>query len=196
MGNNLTGREIILAIKKATTWRTAVQCGSGDGLLITSGLSGNKAPIYLPDDSLGQDDIRDYIKSSESLSDSVEGYLRYEGWDTLLALALGTAGTPTQSESTAYYNAYSPAANIDDYFATIAMKKADSSEGVWEVPSAKITGFTISARVGELAKIAVQFMGNKIETDALSAVNGPLTITDVTYPDRGNIALMNADFKM
>lgn len=196
MSTNITGREVILGVKKATTWRTAVQCGALDGLLVTNGFSSNKSPIYLPDDSLGQDDIRDFYKSSEAVSDSLEGYLRYEGWDTLLALVMGTAGTPTQNESTAYYNTYSPAANINDYFATMAIKKSPNTEGVWEIPSAKITGFTISARVGELAKIAVQFMGNKIETDEGAGVNGHLTIGDVTYPDRGNIALMNSDFKM
>ena len=192
----LTGREVIFGCKKATAWRTAVQCGVDDGVLITAGMSSAKAPNYLPDDSLGQSDIRDYYKTSESTSDTFEGYLRYEGWDVALALSLGTAGTPANEEGTAYSNTYSPADDICDTFATICMKKSPNTEGIWEIPSAKIHGFTISARVSELAKISFNYMGNKIETDENSAVNGLGTVGSITYPDRGNIATMNASFKM
>ncbi|MDD5355860.1 MAG: phage tail tube protein [Candidatus Omnitrophica bacterium] len=192
----ITGREVIMAAKKAATWRTAIECGANDGVLITGGFSAAKAPTYAPDDSLGQADIKNYYKTSENVSDSIDGYLRYRGWDVLMALALGTAGTPSQVAGTAYSNTYSPADNNADKFATLAMKKSPNTNGIWEVPSAKITGFEISAKIGELAKIKINFMGNKIELDATDCVNTLATMANVTYPDSGNIARMNDVFKM
>ena len=197
MAANLTGREIKIAAKKASTWRTAVACGAGDGLLITSEDFGDKAPKYLDDDSMALADIKESYRVSESITGrSIEGYLRYEGWDLLIALALGTAGTPVAQEgtSTAYANQYYIADNIDGLFATLAIEKAKTTHGVWEIPSAKIHGFEINAAIGELSKIKFNFSGNKIENQ--SSTNTSTTFASVTYPTTGNIARMNADFEI
>lgn len=197
MGNEISGREIILGAKKATTWRTAVACGAGDGVLIKTEGFGPKAPTFLPDDSLGQDDIMYQYNVGEALErGSIGGLLRYQGWDVLLAMALGTAGNPTQAEGTAYYNTYSPAANISGKFVTLAMKKkgTGSAKDIWEIPSAKITGFTIRGRIRELCSIDINFMGNKIENQ--SAVNTNATIVNVTYPTRANVVTLNSNFKV
>jgi len=199
MAKHISGREFVMAAKKASTWRTAVACGADDGVLITSESLGDKAPKMLPDDSMGNDDIMEIYQVSESINGaSIEGYLRYEGWDVLIALALGTAGVPSSEGSNVYSNAYYPASNIDDLFASIAMRKGSAtmtSHNIWEVPSASISGFTISANIGELAKITVNFSGNKIETE--SAVNTHSTmINNVTYPTSSNIARMDSSFKI
>lgn len=192
----ITGRETKIGLKKASAWRTAVLCGSGDGLLITEGFSGAKAPTFLPDDSLGNADVLAYYKTSEMVSDSFGGYLRYEGWDVAMALALGTASNPSNVEGTAYSNTYSPADSIADYFATLCAKKSPNTEGIWEYPSAKITGFTITSRVGELSKINFNFMANKIETDENASVNGLLTVGSITPPDTENIIRMDQNCKI
>jgi len=196
MGNNISGREFIMGVKKSSTWHTAVECGAGDGVLVTGESLGDKAPAYLDDDSLGQDDVRYTDKVSEMVSGTIPAYLRYEGLDTLLALALGTSSNPTAVEGTAYSNVYSPAANIEDYFATLCMKKAGTTNGVWEIPSAKVHGFTLAAQVGQFANLTFNVMGNKFETDDNDAVNGQTTVGNITYPDRDNIAKMNANFKV
>jgi len=193
MADFVTGREIIAGLKKASTWRTAVSLGSNDGLLILSEAIGAKAPTYVPDDSLGQSDIMDYYKVNEAITGAnITGYLRYDMWDVALALALGEAGTPTQVDGDAYSNTYKPADNIDGYFATFAIKKANTTKGIWEIPSAKITGFTITARIGELARITVNMMGNKIETESPTNTS----LSSVTYRDRGNVCRMDTSFKI
>lgn len=189
----LTGREIILALKKAATWRTPVQCGANDGILITSESIGAKAPNFVDDDSLALTEIEETYNLSEGLSgSSIQGYLRYEGWDVALALILGTAGTP--SGSAAYSNTYYPAADIEGKFATIAVKKRDTGKAVWEVPSAKMHGFQIVGNVGQLTTITVNFKGNKIENE--NPGNTAASLLNVTYPTKKNILKMDAGFKM
>jgi len=199
MATNITGREFICAIKKATTWRTAVECGAGSGVLVTTEGLGDKAPKFVDDDSAGQIDIKYSYKVSESLPGrTIDGYFRYDMWDLAIALAMGTVQTPVAAEatSTAYKSMYTLKDNIDDLFATLAMKKAATTEGVWEVPSAKIHGFTINAMIGELAKIQVNLTGNKIETDATSRVNNSTTLANVTYLTEGDIVRMNSNFSI
>jgi hypothetical protein len=196
MANFITGREIVMAAKKATTWGTAVLCGASDGVLITDGFSGAKAPNFITDDSLGQMEIKEILRTTENIQDSVSGNLRYQGWDVLLALALGSASSPTLLGSGAYSNVYSPASSIADYFATLAMKKSPNANGLWEIPSAQLTGFEITAKVGELAKIKFDYMGNKIETDELDAVNSPVTMNSVTYPTTSNVTRLDTSSKM
>lgn len=194
MANFITGREIILGVGKASTWRTAVDVNvANSGVLITSEGFGAKAPKYLPDDSLGNPDILEIIRTTEAITGgNVSGYFRYEGWDVLIAHALGTAGSPVNLSGDAYYNVYSPADNIDGKFVTVAMKKAGTSHGIWEIPSTKVTGFTLNAEVGGLASIRVDMMGNKIET--VSPTN--TSLTSVTYPDKSNVAKLDTRSKI
>lgn len=190
-----TGREIIIGAKIATTWRTAVALGALDGILITSESMGAKAPKYLDDDSLSLPDIMDSYRVAEAITGaSLEGYLRYEGWDVLLALLLGGAGTPVAEEvtSTAYSNQIYIEDNIDDLFATIAMEKAGTPNGVWEIPSAKIHGFSVMGAIGELSKVTINFAGNKIENQ--SSTNTSTSFANVTYPDKHNIARLDSSF--
>ncbi|MBW2052928.1 MAG: hypothetical protein JRI85_11915 [Deltaproteobacteria bacterium] len=196
MADWITGREIILGIKKASTWRSSVTLEAGDGLLISKESIGTKAPSFVDDTSLGVPDVGRTIQVAESVTGaSIEGLLRYEGWDLLLALALGAAGTPSNVEGAAYSNTYSAAENLAGLFATLAIKKANTAKGIWEVPSVKITGFTISGRVGELVKVIINFMGNKIE------IANPLNsdLSSVTYPEgmtKDTVARMDNQFKI
>ena len=186
MADWITGREIVLAVKKAAAWRTAVSVGSGDGLLISRESIGAKAPSFINETSLGLPEISRTIQVAESVTgSSIEGLFRFEGWDVPLALALGTAGTPSNIEGTAYSNTYSVADSLAGLFATLAMKKANTSKGIWEIPSAKITGLTIQGRIGELVRITINLMGNKIEianpqNDDLSSVTYPSGMTKDT----------------
>lgn len=195
MSDFITGREVKCGIKKASAWRTAVTVGANDGFYILNEGIGAKEPKYIDDDSLGQDDIRCTYKVAEQVvGANLNGYLRYNHWDLLLALALGAAGTPSQVSGTAYSNVYSPASNIDGYFATLAIKKANTTYGIWELPSMKIHGFTIEGAIGELAKVTFNFAANKIET--INATNDSTAIGNLTFPTGCNIARMDTRFKI
>lgn len=179
MANWITGREIIAAAKKAAAWRTAVACGAGDGVLITRDSMGPKSPTFVDDNSLGQAEISKSIQTSESLTGgSWEGLFRYEGWDLLLALALGTSTYAAGANSKEHL--YTPSASTTGLFATLAMKKTGTTHDIWEIPSAKVTGFTIRGRVGELCTVNFTFSGSKIESE--STTNTTATMANVTYP--------------
>ena len=196
MADWITGRETILGMKKSTVWRSAETLGAGDGLLITRESIGPKAPTFVDDNSLGQADISRGIKVTEAVTNaSVEGFLRYEGWDVFLALALGSAGTPSNVEGTAYSNTYNVAENLDGLFATMAMKKSNTAKGIWEIPSVKVTGFNIRGNVGGLVSVTVNFMGNKIEI----ANPQNTSLASVTYPSamiKDTVLRMDTQFKI
>jgi hypothetical protein len=181
MPDFITGREIIAAVGKGSVWRTAVSVNAANkGVLLTSEGLGAKAPTFIQDESLGLTDLRELIKTCEGMGGSVGGVLRYETWDLLLACALGASGVPACVEGSAYSHVYSVADNIDDCFVTLAMKKADTTHGIWEVPSATVTGFTIGGTLCQLGTITFNLMGNKLEI--LSPVN--TSLANVTYRSR------------
>lgn len=189
MGNPLTGREILVGLKKAATWRTAVAAGANDGILILS--EGFKQTIeHLDDDSAGLAFIQRTDQGKTEASGPMEAYMRYEGLDVLLALIMGTAGVPSQQgETAAYTNSYVMADNLSGLFATLAMlKKADK---VFEYPSVKFHQFSLSGEMNAPVKLSVQGIANLLEL--ASATNTSATMASVTYPDKGNRIIMNSD---
>lgn len=194
MANFITGREIILAIGKAVTWRTAVDVNAASkGVLVRSESLFNKSPNYVDDDSMGLPDLVETVKVSEVNNGSMEANLRFNGLDLLFALALGeTASGPTQLSGTAYQTTFQPADGLTGIFATACMKKSDTSHGYWEIPSMKVTGFTVTGGIGELSRVTFDVMGNKTETQ--SPTNSDLS--SVTYPDKSNLARLDSRFKM
>jgi len=183
----ITGRETIIALKKGAAWHTPVACGAGDGLLITT--DGIKATIGMElDDSAGQPWVEQADSGPMQVAGSLEGYLRYEGFDVALALICGIAGVPSQMESTAAYtNSYKLAANIDGLFATIAMLKL--SDKVWEYPSAKLHGFKITGEMNKPVKLTLDVIADLL--NRASTTNTAATMAGVTEPDSEHRVIMN-----
>ena len=182
-----TGRETIIALKIAAAWHTAVACGAGDGLLITS--DGMKATIGMElDDSAGQAWVEQADAGTMQAAGSLEGYLRYEGFDLALALICGVAGAPTLAGVTdAYTNSYKLATNIDGLFGTLAMLKL--TDKVWEYPAAKLHGFKLSGEMNKPVKLTLDIIADLLER--ASTNNTAVTMADVTVPDTENRVLMN-----
>ena len=189
MGNPLTGREILIGLKKAATWRTAVAAGANDGILILSE-SFKQTIEHLNDDSAGLAFIQRTDKGKIDAGGSLEAYMRYEGLDVLLALIMGTAGAPTvQGVTAAYINSYVMADNLAGLFATLSMLK--KSDKVFEFPSVKLNKFSLSGESNAPVKLTVDGIANKLEL--ASAVNTAGTLASLTYPDKGNRIIMNKD---
>jgi len=189
MGTPITGREILMGLKKASAWRTAVACGANDGLLILSE-SLKQTREHLKDDSAGLAFIQRTDSGKINASGGFEGYLRYEGLDIPIALAMGQAGAPTQQGLTvAYTNAYKLTMNPVGLFATLAFLK--KSDIVHEFPSAKIHGFTISGEMNAPLKISFDVLANLLKL--ASVTNTSATMANVTYPDKGNRIIFNKD---
>lgn len=189
MPNPLTGREVLIGLKKAATWRTAVACGANDGILILSE-SFKQTIEHLDDDSVGLPFIQRTDQGKIEASGGMEAYMRYEGLDVLIALIMGTAGTPSQQGVTAAYtNSYVMADNLSGLFATLAMKK--KSDKVFEYPSVKFHQFGLSGEMNAPVKLTVEGIANLLEL--ASVTNTAATSADITYPDKGNRIILNKD---
>ena len=190
----ITGREIVFGIKKATTWRTAVACEANDGVLVLSQSLGPYAPVYFPDKSLGQANVKEYYKVSERIAGTFQGLLRYYGLEPVIAMVMGTAGTPAQQGATAaYLHTFQIADSIDAIFASFATKK--KSDKVWEMPSAKPHGLTIEGGVGDPLKVTLSVLGNKYNINGASGTNNTTTIANVTYPTSKRVVMFDANTK-
>jgi len=190
MANPLTGREILVGLKLAAEWRTAVACGANDGILILSE-SFKQTIEHIDDDSAGLAFIQRTDQGKIEASGGMEAYMRYEGLDVLLALIMGTAGVPTiaEAESDAYTNSYVMADNLSGLFATLAMLK--KSDKVFEYPSVKFHQFGLSGEMNAPVKLSVQGIANLLEL--ASVTNTAATSENITYPDKGTRIIMNKD---
>lgn len=186
-GTPLSGREMVIALKKAQTWGTAVACGQGDGVLFTS-FALKQTIDNLKDKAFGIKKIISSDPGKVAVAGSPVADLRYEGLDTLIALCMGTAGAPTiQGAGPAYSYVYNLADNITGLFATIAALK--KSDVVFEYPSCKIHGMKIAGKMNEALTITIDIMGDREVLD--SVTNTPTTMANVTYPDEGHRIIMN-----
>jgi len=191
MANPLTGREILIGLKKAADWRTAVACGANDGILILSE-SFKQTIEHLDDDSAGLAFVQRTDKGKIAASGGLEAYMRYEGLDVLLALIMGTAGVPTQPNplyTAVYQNSYVMADNLSGLFATLAMLK--KSDKVFEYPTVKFHQFGLSGEMNAPIKITAEGIANLLEL--ASATNTAGTMANITYPDKGNRIIFNKD---
>ncbi|MDP8275955.1 MAG: phage tail tube protein [Candidatus Euphemobacter frigidus] len=189
MGNSFTGREILVGLKKAGTWRTAVECGAKNGLLILSETF-KQTLEHLDDDSAALAFIQRTDQGKIGASGGMEMYMRYEGLDLLLALIMGTAGTPSQqAETAAYANSYVMSTDPTGLFATLAMLK--KSDKVFEYPSVKFNQFSLTGEMNAPLKLSVEGIANLLEL--ASATNTAATMANITYPDKGNRIIFNKD---
>lgn len=189
MANEITGREFLIALKKAAAWHTPVACGAGDGLLILSDGIKVAIPTEL-DDSAGQEWITQADAGVKDIKGAVTAYMRYEGFDVALALIMGVAGVPSLAGAAlAYSNTYSLASNITGLFATMAQKKLANK--VWEFTSLKLHGFKLSAEMNKPVKLTLDGIADTL--DRTSATNDITSMAAVTMPDRENRIIMNKD---
>lgn len=181
-----TGVELKAAARKASAWGTAVACGANDGVLILPHTLTKKRGSFT-DDSLGSY----FPEGSDAGEVAVEGelpaYLRYDGLDLLLALAMGqTEGAPVQQGSTAAYaQGFTLAEATDGLFCTFA---ADNQVNVDEYTSLKFTGFTLKGEVGR--PLGVSFHALAEDRVTGSSVNTTASFAAVTNFETVNRVLM------
>jgi hypothetical protein len=110
-------------------------------------------------------------------------YLRYDGCDLPLTLAMGIAGAPVWQGSTsaAYAYTYRPAADIDGQFATLV---EHMKSYIMEIPSLKITGFTLKGETGKAITLTLRVMGINGIHD--SAANTMASFGNVTCVETAN----------
>lgn len=184
-----SSRDLIIGIKQASAWGTPVACGAGDGLIVTRDALGYSRQV-LKDDSAGQDFTRVADDGPIAVSKTLEGYLRYDGPDLLLAMVMGSAAAPALqgTASGAYLHALTLAADVEGIFATYATDRGGGR--VDEIPSLKIAGITLEGQAGDVVGFSADCIGDMLNRNSDSGTNTTSTIASVTPRDRGNRVLM------
>jgi len=188
---NVSGTEVKAAIRRGAIWGTAAPCGAGHGVLLTGDTMKSTRDVLL-DDSLGNAFAFEGDQGVETCAGVLSAALRYDGLDTLLALALGTPGVPVLCAGGAYESHVIPAGNIDGLFATIAINKRIS---LFEYASAKISGFTIKGEAGRPCAIDFDVTADHENNDGDNSngwgANNLTTFANVTWPETGNRVLFS-----
>ena len=181
-----SGKEVKAAFKKAATWGTPVAVGGSDAFLVISE-SISRSREHLPDDSAGQAFHAQSDQGLITCGGDVSAYLRYSGLETLLAMALGTAGAPVQQETTtAYLHSLVPAGGVDGLFGTLAVYKGFSCH---EHPSCKIDGFTLEGEAGQPVKITFNTICDDVNINTASGTNTASAMAALADPAAGNRVL-------
>ena len=181
-----SGKEVKAAFKKAEIWGTPVAVTSADAFFVISE-SISRSREHLPDDSAGQAFHAQSDQGLITCGGDVSAYLRYAGLETLLAMALGTAGDPVQQESTAaYLHGLVPAGGVDGLFGTLALYKGFSCH---EYAACKIDGFTLEGEAGQPLKISFTTICDDLGVNTGSGVNTASAMASLSDPSPGNRVL-------
>lgn len=181
-----SGKEFKAAFAKASTWGTPVAVADADAILLTSeGIT--RSAEHLPDDSAGQPFHADSDQGLITCGGDIAGYLRYQGLEVLLAMAMGTAGAPVQQESTtAYLHSLSLAGDTDGLFGTLATYKGVSAH---EYAGAKVDGFVIEGEAGQPLSVTYTLACDDLTINTASGTNTAAAMAALTTPARGNRVL-------
>ena len=178
--SGLSGAEIKVAAKKASTWGTAVVCGANNGIVILPANIKRDAPIDI-DDSMGNLFSKYGTQGPLKVEGDIPLYLRYDGLDMLLAMYMGTAGAPTLQGSGAYANTYKVKTLLDGLFFTYIKNMKNYID---EYGSVKITGIIIKSEVGKALQVSLQVIcQNKVVS---STTNTTSTFANVTWFEEQN----------
>jgi hypothetical protein len=189
----ITGRETVIALKKAATWRTAVAVGAGDGMFITSdGLTAGHSFDIMNDEDIPKGWVEDTNTGLETVAGDIPALLRYQGQELPIALAMG------DSQAKAGVGPYTwecyLLSSIRGLFATYVSLL--ESTIVSEIPSVVITGFDITANFGEQATITFHTIGNRKLITGQAGIVNTTTETDAVTIDndvKQNVVVFNGD---
>lgn len=177
----VAGVEMKYALKKGTTWGTAVAAGAGDGLLLLPTGLRRDAPIEV-DDSQGLYYSADGTPGQISVAGDLPGYLRYDGLDLLLALFAGSAGVPSLhvAGTISYDYVMDLADHSDGLFATFVRHWKNYVE---EVRSLKVVSVTLKGERGKPLQLILGTLGDHSVYDG---VNDATTFNNVTIAETGH----------
>ncbi len=181
-----SGKELKAAFKKADTWGQPVAVGDADAMLLVSEKL-VKTVEHLPDDSAGQAFYSERDPGLVTCAGDVTAYLRYQGLETLLAMALGRAGAPSQVEATgAYAHGLRLADSVDGLFGTLALYKG---AGCHEYAGCKVDGFTIEGEAGQPLSVTFHLICDDMAINTTGGVNTAAALAALAAPPTGNRVL-------
>jgi hypothetical protein len=182
MPSPISGSQQTLAFKKATAWGTAAVCGATNGLQFLTGQAKRAADVQV-DESRGRAFSIDGTAGPIKCETSYNFHLRYAGMELIAAALMGTAGIPTVQGATVA-NLHTLKWNTDPYGLMLTVVK-NMIAYIEEIPTAKVTGLTISGEVGpKPLQVTLDVIG--INREVASAVNTLATFANVTLPTDAN----------
>lgn len=180
------GIEAKAAFAKAAVWSTATAATAGDTILFLSE-SIKRSREFLPDDSAGRAFVADGDQGLVTVGGDLKAYLRYQGLERLLAMAMGIAGEPTPMGSSAQAHALRLADEVEGLFGTLAVYKGFS---VHEAPSVKVDGFTIDGQAGQPLTVTFHLIADDLNINTTSGANTVASLCALAQPGPGNRVLM------
>lgn len=180
--SEVTGRETVVAfaLDNSGTWRLARTVGALDGQFITSdSLAAGRAIEILMDESVALAFVQDSDKGLETIAGDITAWLRYQGQENLIAGAMGDpqvkgAGPPYEGEIFL-------STTLRGIFGTYVFLYA--TDVVAEVPSVKVTGFTLSADFGNPVEATWAMIGNILRATNDAGMVNTTTDTDAVTVD-------------
>lgn len=173
-----TGKEIKAAFRKSSTWGLPALATSADALLITSEKI-TRTREHLPDDSAGQAFAAGADRGLITCGGDLSAYLRYQGLEVLLALALGQAGAPEELGASVYRHHLGLAGSNAGLFGTLSVFKGFS---VHEYPAAKVDGFSISGEAGQPLSVTFHLICDDLNLNSDAGVNRNATFAAIANP--------------
>jgi hypothetical protein len=156
------GADVVIGHARGSVWNTAVDVDAANrGLLLNSWPLGNGlGPLIYSASLTGSGGRANAIRGLNKLNGDAPGELRYTGLEHALAMTMGIAGTPTTVDVDARQHVFQIATNVDGLFDTVAVQK-DPTLPIWEYPSVKWGGMTITMPADGLALISFPIIASK-----------------------------------
>lgn len=173
-----TGKEAKAAFRKASQWGSAVAVTSADAFLFTSEKIA-RTREHLPDDSAGQAFALAADRGQITCGGDLSAYLRYQGLETLLAMAMGAAGPPAHPGASAYAHGLRLTPALGGLFGTLAVYKGFS---VHEYPAVKVDGFTIEGQAGQPLTVNFHLICDDLNLNTAGGVNTNALLEAVAAP--------------
>ena len=181
-----TGKEAKAAFAKAATWGEPVLLTSAHALLFTTEKI-TRTREHLPEDSAGQAFVAEADQGLITCGGDLSAYLRFQGLEALLAMAMGQAGVPQLSGSQTYTHNLRLSDHTDGLFGTLGLYKGLSAH---EYPGCKVDGFTITGQAGQPLEVTFNLICDDLNINDVSGVNTGASMAALAQPAPGNRVLM------
>ena len=181
------GADSVIGHAKGAVWNTAVTVNAANrGLLLNDWPIGNGlGPLVYSASLSGSGGRSNAIRGLAKLNGDVSTELRYSGLEHLFAMILGIGGVPTVVGTTGQKHIFQLANDVTGLFDTIAVMKvgpvASPALPIWEYPSAKYGGCTITFTADGLSTMTVPVICSSCKplTGQINA-----TLAAVTYREK------------
>jgi hypothetical protein len=185
---SIAGIEKRIGIKQSGVWGTKVALGALCELLVLSASGMNNGDASGKDASRGRYHSTDGWLGEVNCTPGLEFNLRYDGCQEIMAGLMGACTVPALVATTALSYAWTMDL-INDIEGLMYTLAENMKTYINEIPSFKITGFTLSGNTGEPIVLKVKGIGIEAFTESL--VNTLATMNNLTARETENLIMFS-----